>query len=153
MLKHREAWNTAGAVGAALLVLTMFIALSMVVAGCGGDDQSKSRTEVSTTPQKRQATRPVTPPPAAPVTETDTEVAKSTAKVETEKVIEPSGPVTFEEAETAGVLHSGARLLLGRIYLRQGETERARQMLWSVESAYTFFVGMSVGILIVALPS
>jgi len=34
---------------------------------------------------------------------------------------------SFEEAEAAGVLHSGARLLLGRIYLRQGETQRARE--------------------------
>jgi len=78
----------------------MFIALSMAVAGCGGDDQSKARTEVSTNQQKRQATRPVTPPPA-PVAKTDTAVAKSTAKVDTEKVVEPSGPVTFEEAEIA----------------------------------------------------
>jgi len=101
MIKHKEAWNNAGAVGAAILVLTMFIALSMVVAGCGGDDQSKKRTEVSTTQQKRQATRPATPPPPAPVAKTDAEVAKATAKVESEKVVEPSGPVTFEEAEIA----------------------------------------------------
>jgi tetratricopeptide (TPR) repeat protein len=36
---------------------------------------------------------------------------------------------SFEEAEAAGVLHSGARLLLARIYLRQGETKRAQMML------------------------
>ena len=36
---------------------------------------------------------------------------------------------SFEEAEAAGVLHSGARLLLARIYLRQGETKRAQAML------------------------
>lgn len=104
MIKHKEAWNNAGAVGAAILVLTMFIAVSMVVAGCGSDDDTKARTEVSTKQQKRpvakQNAKPVTPP-AAPVTETDTAVAKSAAKVEAEKVVEPSGPVTFEEAEIA----------------------------------------------------
>ncbi len=36
---------------------------------------------------------------------------------------------SFEEAEAAGVLHSGARLLLCRIYLRQGEVDHARAML------------------------
>jgi tetratricopeptide (TPR) repeat protein len=36
---------------------------------------------------------------------------------------------SFEEAEAAGVLHSGARLLLCRIYLRQGEVDRARTIL------------------------
>jgi len=36
---------------------------------------------------------------------------------------------SFEEAEAARVLHSGARLLLSRIYLRQGEMNRAQQML------------------------
>jgi tetratricopeptide (TPR) repeat protein len=40
--------------------------------------------------------------------------------------------ISFEEAEAAGVLHSGARLLLGRIYLRQGDTNRARKMLEQV---------------------
>ncbi|MBW2288292.1 MAG: tetratricopeptide repeat protein [Deltaproteobacteria bacterium] len=39
---------------------------------------------------------------------------------------------SFEEAEAAGVLHSGARLLLCRIYLRQGESNRARAMLEKV---------------------
>jgi len=39
---------------------------------------------------------------------------------------------SFEEAEAAGVLHSGARLLLGRIYLRQGESGRAREMFEKV---------------------
>jgi len=39
---------------------------------------------------------------------------------------------SFEEAEDAGVLHSGARLLLCRIYLRQGDTDRAREMLEKV---------------------
>ena len=34
---------------------------------------------------------------------------------------------SFEEAETAGVLHSGARLLLGRLYLSQGELAKAQQ--------------------------
>jgi tetratricopeptide (TPR) repeat protein len=33
---------------------------------------------------------------------------------------------SFEEAEAAGVLHPGARLLLGRLYLREGDRERAR---------------------------
>jgi tetratricopeptide (TPR) repeat protein len=32
---------------------------------------------------------------------------------------------SFEEADAAGVLHPGARLLLGRIYLEQGDTDRA----------------------------
>jgi tetratricopeptide (TPR) repeat protein len=40
--------------------------------------------------------------------------------------------ISFEEAEAAGVLHSGARLLLGRIYFRQGEIDRAREMLEKV---------------------
>ena len=104
MLKHKEALNTAGAVGAAILILTMFVALSMVVAGCGTDDDTKARTEVSTRQQKRQpakqTAKPVTPPPA-PVAQTDTAVAKTTGKVETQEVVEPSGPVTFEEAEIA----------------------------------------------------
>jgi tetratricopeptide (TPR) repeat protein len=39
---------------------------------------------------------------------------------------------SFEEAEAAGVLHSGARLLLCRIYLRQGEVDRARAILEKV---------------------
>jgi tetratricopeptide (TPR) repeat protein len=39
---------------------------------------------------------------------------------------------SFEEAEAAGVLHSGARLFLGRIYLRQGETAKAQKMLEKV---------------------
>jgi len=34
---------------------------------------------------------------------------------------------TFEEAESVGVLHSDARVLLGRLYLSQGQTERARE--------------------------
>ncbi|MFQ5416929.1 MAG: tetratricopeptide repeat protein, partial [Myxococcota bacterium] len=33
--------------------------------------------------------------------------------------------ISFEEADDAGVLHPGARLLLGRIYFEQGDTERA----------------------------
>jgi tetratricopeptide (TPR) repeat protein len=36
---------------------------------------------------------------------------------------------SFEQAEEAGVLHSGARLLLGRLYLGDGDTERAQAML------------------------
>jgi tetratricopeptide (TPR) repeat protein len=36
---------------------------------------------------------------------------------------------SFEQAEEAGVLHSGARLLLGRLYLSDGDTARAREML------------------------
>ena len=39
---------------------------------------------------------------------------------------------SFEQAEEAGVLHPGARLLLGRLYLGQGDTERARAMLEQV---------------------
>jgi len=39
---------------------------------------------------------------------------------------------SFEQAEEAGVLHSGARLLLGRLYLGDGDTERARAMLEQV---------------------
>jgi Tfp pilus assembly protein PilF len=39
---------------------------------------------------------------------------------------------SFEQAEEAGVLHSGARLLLGRLYLGDGNTERARAMLEQV---------------------
>jgi tetratricopeptide (TPR) repeat protein len=34
---------------------------------------------------------------------------------------------SFEEAETAGVLHSGARLLLGRLYLSQGNLPKAQE--------------------------
>jgi tetratricopeptide (TPR) repeat protein len=34
---------------------------------------------------------------------------------------------SFEEAETAGVLHPGARLLLGRLYLSQGDLVKAQQ--------------------------
>ena len=33
---------------------------------------------------------------------------------------------SFEEAEEAGVLHAGARMLLGRIYLRSGDDDKAR---------------------------
>lgn len=36
---------------------------------------------------------------------------------------------SFEEAEAAGVLHSGARLLLGHIYLAQGDSAKALAML------------------------
>jgi len=39
---------------------------------------------------------------------------------------------SFEQAEAAGVLHSGARLLLGRLYLADGDTKRAREMLEQV---------------------
>jgi len=39
---------------------------------------------------------------------------------------------SFEQAEEAGVLHSGARLLLGRLYLADGDTARARAMLEQV---------------------
>jgi tetratricopeptide (TPR) repeat protein len=39
---------------------------------------------------------------------------------------------SFEEAEEAGVLHSGARLLLGRIYLREGNVDRAQAMFEKV---------------------
>ncbi len=42
---------------------------------------------------------------------------------------------SFEEAEAAGVLHSGARQLLGRIYRHHGETGRARQILEKLETA------------------
>jgi len=35
---------------------------------------------------------------------------------------------SFEEAEAAGVLHEGARLLLGRIYMRTGDTQKAREV-------------------------
>jgi tetratricopeptide (TPR) repeat protein len=42
---------------------------------------------------------------------------------------------SFEEAEAAGVLHSGARLLLCRIYLRQGEVDRAHGMLEKIVAA------------------
>ena len=34
---------------------------------------------------------------------------------------------SFEEAESAGVLHAGARLLLARLYLSQGELAKAQQ--------------------------
>jgi tetratricopeptide (TPR) repeat protein len=39
---------------------------------------------------------------------------------------------SFEQAEAAGVLHSGARLLLARFYLNDGDTERARKTLEQV---------------------
>ena len=39
----------------------------------------------------------------------------------------------IEEAEAAGVLHSGARQLLGRIYRHHGEPDRARQILEKLE--------------------
>ncbi|MGE4606009.1 MAG: tetratricopeptide repeat protein, partial [Myxococcota bacterium] len=42
---------------------------------------------------------------------------------------------SFEEAEAAGVPHSGARQLLGRIYRHRGETDRARQILEKLEIA------------------
>lgn len=35
---------------------------------------------------------------------------------------------SFEEAESVGVLHKGARVLLGRLYAAEGETEKARAM-------------------------
>jgi tetratricopeptide (TPR) repeat protein len=35
---------------------------------------------------------------------------------------------SFEEAEAVGVLHSGARVLLGRLYLAQGEVARAKEV-------------------------
>jgi len=35
---------------------------------------------------------------------------------------------SFEEAESVGVLHAGARVLLGRLYLAQGDAEKARAM-------------------------
>jgi Flp pilus assembly protein TadD len=100
MLKSKEARNTAGSIVAATLFLVMFIALSMVVAGCGTDDDTKARTEVSSKQTKRPPARAATPPPA-PVANTDTAVAKTAGKVETQEVVEPSGPVTFEEAEIA----------------------------------------------------
>ncbi len=39
---------------------------------------------------------------------------------------------SFEQAEAAGVLHSGARLLLARFYLNDGDTDRAREMMEQV---------------------
>jgi tetratricopeptide (TPR) repeat protein len=36
---------------------------------------------------------------------------------------------SFEQAEAAGVLHSGARLLLARFYLNDGDTDRARELM------------------------
>ena len=39
---------------------------------------------------------------------------------------------SFEEAEAAGVLHAGARLLLGRLALHQGDTAVAREMFEKV---------------------
>ena len=39
---------------------------------------------------------------------------------------------SFEEAEAAGVLHSGARLLLGRLYLAESNVERAKAMFEKV---------------------
>jgi tetratricopeptide (TPR) repeat protein len=39
---------------------------------------------------------------------------------------------SFEQAEAAGVLHSGARLLLGRLYLADGDTEGAARMFEQV---------------------
>lgn len=35
---------------------------------------------------------------------------------------------SFEEAESVGVLHAGARVLLGRLYAAQGDSKRARAM-------------------------
>jgi len=35
---------------------------------------------------------------------------------------------SFEEAESVGVLHAGARVLLGRLYLAQGDVDRAKEM-------------------------
>ena len=35
---------------------------------------------------------------------------------------------SFEEAESVGVLHGGARVLLGRLYAMEGDTEKARAM-------------------------
>jgi Flp pilus assembly protein TadD len=107
MLKQREAWNTAGSVVAAALFLVMFIALSMVVAGCGGGDEgSKARTEVSTRTPARQPARPSTSP-SATVAKADTAVAKTVDGVGQAEpagepeVVEVAGPVTFEQAETA----------------------------------------------------
>lgn len=107
MLKHRESWNTAGSIVAAALFLVMFIALSMVVAGCGGGDEgSKARTEVSTRTPARQPARPSTSP-SATVAKTDTAIAKTTDGVGQAEpagepdVVEVAGPVTFEQAETA----------------------------------------------------
>jgi tetratricopeptide (TPR) repeat protein len=42
--------------------------------------------------------------------------------------------VSFEEADAAGVLHPGARLLLSRIYLREGDVPSARTMLRKILS-------------------
>jgi tetratricopeptide (TPR) repeat protein len=42
---------------------------------------------------------------------------------------------SFEEAEAAGVLHTGARQLLARLYLRDGDTAKAREMLEKVLEA------------------
>ncbi len=39
---------------------------------------------------------------------------------------------SFEEAEEAGVLHSGARMLLGHIYVRSGEDDKARSVFEKV---------------------
>lgn len=39
---------------------------------------------------------------------------------------------SFEEAEAAGVLHTGARRLLGRLYAEQGQFEQAQEMLEKV---------------------
>ncbi len=35
---------------------------------------------------------------------------------------------SFEEAESVGVLHAGARVLLGRLYLAQGDVDRAKEV-------------------------
>jgi tetratricopeptide (TPR) repeat protein len=42
---------------------------------------------------------------------------------------------SFEEAEAAGVLHAGARQLLARLYLRDNEPAKAREMLEKVLGA------------------
>jgi tetratricopeptide (TPR) repeat protein len=42
---------------------------------------------------------------------------------------------SFEEAEAAGVLHAGARQLLARLYLMDGDTTKAREMLEKVLEA------------------
>lgn len=42
---------------------------------------------------------------------------------------------SFEQAQTAGLLHPGAQLLLSRLYLYHGERDKARQMLEAVLEA------------------
>ena len=41
---------------------------------------------------------------------------------------------SFEEAEAAGVLHAGARQLLARLYLKDGDTPKAREMLEKIRA-------------------